>query len=339
MAITKAFKMSQGGLGSEILIDADGDTTITADTDDQIDVKIANTDHLILKGSSGDVVFQAAVDAKDIKFNQYDGRTLLDINDGGWVGIHNGATAAGQLRLYEDTDNGTNFTAFQVGTQSGDVTYTLPTADGSNGQNLTTNGSGVLSWASASGGGGLAVESAVNNYDSSSYYSTFSYAGFDNDYDNYLVLIHAISLQSDGDIEFQWLDDGSPITGGGYRVALNGIDSNGTDRALNSNNEADPRIFDDLKSGDDRPFSGFMYMQLGRGGRWDSDSSDSEGNVRPMVTCDFVGKDHSNYVRLVHGGWFYDDAAGNTMNGFHLLFQAGSGAVKVCLTVYGIVRS
>ena len=58
-----------------------------------------------------------------------------------------------------------------------------------------------------------------------------------------------------------------------------------------------------------------------------------------MVTCDFVGKDHSNYARSVHGGWFYDDAAGNTMNGFHLLFQAGSGAVKVCLTVYGIVRS
>jgi len=44
MAITKAFKMSQGGLGSEILIDADGDTSITADTDDQIDIKIAGAD-------------------------------------------------------------------------------------------------------------------------------------------------------------------------------------------------------------------------------------------------------------------------------------------------------
>ena len=32
--------------------------------------------------------------------------------------------------------------------------WTLPAADGTNGQVLSTNGSGVLSWATASGGGG-----------------------------------------------------------------------------------------------------------------------------------------------------------------------------------------
>ena len=90
------------------------------------------------------------VDAKDILFQQYDGRTLLDINDGGYIAIANGATGPGQLRLYEDTDNGTNYSAFQVGTQSGDITYTLPTADGSSGTRLTTNGSGTLSWADTS---------------------------------------------------------------------------------------------------------------------------------------------------------------------------------------------
>ena len=63
--------------------------------------------------------------------------------------LANGATGPGQLRLYEDTDNGTNFTALQVGTQSGDITYTLPTADGSSGTRLTTNGSGTLSWAAS----------------------------------------------------------------------------------------------------------------------------------------------------------------------------------------------
>ena len=44
MAITRAFNRSQGGYGDEIFIDADGDTTITADTDDQIDIKIAIED-------------------------------------------------------------------------------------------------------------------------------------------------------------------------------------------------------------------------------------------------------------------------------------------------------
>ena len=136
--------------GNEFILDDDGDTSITADTDDQIDIKIANTDHLILKGSSGDVVFQTATDAKDIKFNQYDGRTVLDINDTGYVGIANGATGSGELRIYEDTDNGTNYTGFKVGTQSGDIDYTLPTADGSNGQFLKTNGSGVLSFGTVS---------------------------------------------------------------------------------------------------------------------------------------------------------------------------------------------
>ena len=132
--------------GTELILDVDGDTSITADTDDRIDFKIANVEHFSFSNSSGDTVIKPMVDAKDILFQQYDGRTLLDINDGGYIAIANGATGPGQLRLYEDTDNGTNFTAFQVGTQSGDITYTLPTADGSSGQFLTTNGSGVLSF-------------------------------------------------------------------------------------------------------------------------------------------------------------------------------------------------
>jgi hypothetical protein len=37
---------------------------------------------------------------------------------------------------------------------AGTTTYTLPTADGTSGQVLSTNGSGVLNWATVSGGGG-----------------------------------------------------------------------------------------------------------------------------------------------------------------------------------------
>ena len=132
----------------DLTLDVAGDIILDADGDDLI-FAAAGTNLLKVTNSSSDVVFQPQVDAKDIKFNQYDGNLLLDINDGGWVGVHNAAAGPGQLRLYEDTDNGTNFTAFQVGTQSGDVTYTLPTADGSDGHALTTDGSGTLSWASA----------------------------------------------------------------------------------------------------------------------------------------------------------------------------------------------
>ncbi len=134
----------------DLTIDVAGDIILDADGDDLV-FAAAGTNLLKITNSSSDVVFQPQVDAKDIKFNQYDGNLLLDINDGGWVGVHNAAAGPGQLRFYEDTDNGTNYTAFQVGTQSGDVTYTLPTADGSSGQVLSSNGSGVLSWADAGG--------------------------------------------------------------------------------------------------------------------------------------------------------------------------------------------
>jgi hypothetical protein len=69
-----------------------------------------------------------------------------------YVAIGNGSTGPGELRIYEDTDNGTNYTAFKVGTQSGDITYTLPTAYGSSGQQLTTDDSGNLSWAASASG-------------------------------------------------------------------------------------------------------------------------------------------------------------------------------------------
>ena len=135
--------------GTELILDVDGDTSITADTDDRIDFKIANVEHFSFSNSSGDTIVKPMVDAKDIKFQQYDGRTLLDINDGGFIGIANGATGSGELRIYEDTDNGTNYSGFKVGTQSADIDYVLPTADGSSGQHLTTNGSGTLTWAAA----------------------------------------------------------------------------------------------------------------------------------------------------------------------------------------------
>ena len=132
--------------GVELVLDADADTSITADTDDRIDIKIANTDHISFGTSSGDTVIKAMVDAKDILFQQFDGRTLLDINDGGFIGIANGATSSGEIRFFEDTDNGSNYVGLNAGSISSSFTLTLPTADGSSGQFLKTDGSGALSF-------------------------------------------------------------------------------------------------------------------------------------------------------------------------------------------------
>jgi hypothetical protein len=58
------------------------------------------------------------------------------------------ATTAGVLRLGEATNNGTNSIGIQApATLASDTTYTLPSADGTSGQVLSTNASGTLSWA------------------------------------------------------------------------------------------------------------------------------------------------------------------------------------------------
>jgi len=70
--------------GAELILDADADTTLRADTDDQIDIKIANADHVKLATSSGDTVIQPTTDTKDIIIKQFDGNELVNFNDGGY---------------------------------------------------------------------------------------------------------------------------------------------------------------------------------------------------------------------------------------------------------------
>jgi hypothetical protein len=67
--------------------------------------------------------------------------------------INGSTTVGGAVVLYEGSDNGTNFVALKApDALAADVTYTLPTADGTNGQVLATNGTGTLSWSTAGSG-------------------------------------------------------------------------------------------------------------------------------------------------------------------------------------------
>ena len=62
------------------------------------------------------------------------------------------ATAGAELRLPEDTDNGSNYVAIKApDSLSATYTLTLPADDGSADQYLKTDGSGGLSWATVSG--------------------------------------------------------------------------------------------------------------------------------------------------------------------------------------------
>jgi hypothetical protein len=60
------------------------------------------------------------------------------------------STTTGMLAFYNASS--ANATTIQGGNASAAVTYTLPTADGTNGQALITNGSGALSWTTIASG-------------------------------------------------------------------------------------------------------------------------------------------------------------------------------------------
>ena len=66
------------------------------------------------------------------------------------LAITGNSTAGAEIRLPEDTDNGSNYVALKAADNlAANVTFTLPNADGTNGQFLQTNGSGILSWSAA----------------------------------------------------------------------------------------------------------------------------------------------------------------------------------------------
>mgnify|MGYP000206140679 FL=1 len=226
--------------GVELVLDADADTSITADTDDRIDFKIAGVEHFSFSNSSGDTIIKPMVDAKDIKFQQYDGRTLLDINDGGFIGIANGATGAGAIRIFEDTDNGSNYVGLTAGSISSSLTFTLPTADGSSGQFLKTDGSGALSFDTVSSAaddlsagdaainlttssGNITIDAAANDSD-------IIFKGTDNSADITMLTLdgsdagsatfnHDIILGNDSFVRFG--DAGEKITGDGTDLTIN----------------------------------------------------------------------------------------------------------------------
>ena len=87
--------------GGELVMDADGDTSLTADNDDQIDLKIATIDVAeITTANSGDLVITTAVQDKDFTIIGDDGGSpvtalTLDMSDAGAATFSGVVTSAG----------------------------------------------------------------------------------------------------------------------------------------------------------------------------------------------------------------------------------------------------
>ena len=116
----------------------------------------SNAEFFRIAYSSDDTVLQSKKDGGNLIIKQFDDKANLTITDtAGVVSIGGNNTSEGILRFLEDSDNGANYVALKAAASIGsNLTFTLPTSDGSSGQFLKTDGSGNLSFATVSSGSG-----------------------------------------------------------------------------------------------------------------------------------------------------------------------------------------
>ena len=141
MALTKVRGAGIDADGQELILDADGDTTLTVDTDDQIDIKIAGSDKLKIDASSHLVTTTAGTsnlvlgvnagnsiqsggnnnvcigDEAGTALTTGDLNTFVGMNAGATVATHSSNTAVGAFAL--DAGTGTDITAIGAGALGG----------------------------------------------------------------------------------------------------------------------------------------------------------------------------------------------------------------------------
>jgi hypothetical protein len=159
------FFLSSDGGGDQMTIQFDlGIDGIVYDrSDNQFLFKIGGTTFLQLDGNDARLSGSLRVGSLTAPTNTTDGDiTGLRIFIGADAALLTGLTAqiAGALGLSEKNElrfyNGANshYVGFKAGAPSADAIWTLPTADGSAGQAIVTDGNKVLSFADAGSGGG-----------------------------------------------------------------------------------------------------------------------------------------------------------------------------------------
>ena len=128
-----------GDSGAAATLTSNGAGTLTVTTGGATDL-VLNTN----SGSSSSKIVITDAAGGDV--------TVTPDTTGSFI-IAGNSTQGGTLKIYEDSDTGTNYAGFRAGNLTEDTLYTLPLADaGTSGDALTSNASGTLSWTTISGG-------------------------------------------------------------------------------------------------------------------------------------------------------------------------------------------
>lgn len=173
------------------------------------------------------------------------------------------STAGAELRLPEDTDNGSNYVALKAADSiASNVTFTLPSADGTSGQVLQTNGSGTLSFATPAGGSWtyISTQTASNS-------ATINFTGISSTYDVYAIqLVKIIPATISTDLRMRTsTNNGSSYDAGGsdYYYLQSIVYNNGGSATAGNTLTTDSfiRIAYDLGNAtNDTGFNGWIYL-------------------------------------------------------------------------------
>jgi hypothetical protein len=175
------------------------------------------------------------------------------------LSITGNSTAGSEIRLPEDTDNGSNYVALKAADNiASNLTFTLPSADGSANQALITNGSGSLSFATVGAAAGQVIQvvSATDSTARSTTSTTFVSASNtlslsitpSSTSNKILILVHATAIWSannsvfltvfrgatnlgDATYGFSNQGDGNLASGGTVQHSVNYLDSPSTTSA------------------------------------------------------------------------------------------------------------
>ena len=149
-ASNSVLQLASSGSG-DVEIDAGGDIILDADNADVI-LKDGGTEFGRFSRVSSDLVIKSATSNKDILFKGNDGGATitaltLDMSEAGAATFNDIVVLGSNKEIqFVDTNESIKSDGSKLIVKSGVTTFNLPTADGTDGQSLITDGSGTLSF-------------------------------------------------------------------------------------------------------------------------------------------------------------------------------------------------
>lgn len=276
---------------------------------------MASTINATSTGSGGLITTGNSVNQLELQTGD---TTRLVIDSSGNVTIQ----GQGDLRL-ADSDS-SHYVALQApGTVASNVTFTLPSADGTNGQVLQTNGSGTLSFATPSGGSWIYLSTVTASNSATVDMETT----LDSTYDTYAIICSNLVAQNAGyTLAVRFKESGTYQTADYSYYRINGVTNNAVN---NTNTDSADGIYITAgqASAADKPGNFVLYL-----------FRPSSTTVRKNVQWTGGGGESSsaNYIYTVSGAGNRNSTTAVT--GIRFLFGLGN-ITSGTFRLYGIKNS